>query len=329
MSNEGDKPQQRKALGKGLSSLLQPRPVVPSQPATGASQQAANNESAAQQHAAGYAAALAALNKETPVAKGPTMLPIDDIQRSPAQPRTVFEDQKLHELAASIQANGIIQPIVVRHHDGKYQLIAGERRWRAARIAGLTHVPVVVQNIDDAHLLEVALIENIQREDLNPIETAHAYQRLAQELSLSQEEIGNRTGKDRTSITNTLRLLKLPQQVQLLLAEHRLSMGHARAVLSLTTPEEQIDVAEKAAAQGHSVRQVEALVKKRLTDPREAEKTEVKQDPNVKAAADDLERALGTRVRIVEKNENRGRIEIEYYSQEELDRLFQHMTGKP
>ena len=300
MSNEGDKTPPRKALGKGLSSLLPSRPVPLTASVLAALPQSTPVQSVTDQPRGGYAAALYALEKEAPLAKGPTLLAIDSIEPSPAQPRTVFQDEKLRELAASIQANGIIQPIVVRHHDGKYQLIAGERRWRAARIAGLTEVPVVVQNIDDAHLLEVALIENIQREDLNPIETAHAYQRLAQDLNLSQEEIGRRTGKDRTSITNTLRLLKLPQPVQLLLAEHRLSMGHARAVLSLATPEEQIEVAEKAAAQGHSVRQVEALVKKRLADPTKTDKPEVKQDPNVKAAAEDLERALGTRVRIVQ-----------------------------
>ena len=176
-------------------------------------------------------------------------------------------------------------------------------------------------------MLEVALIENIQREDLNPIETAHAYERLARELGLSQEDIGNRTGKDRSSITNTLRLLKLPPAVQLLLAEHRVSMGHARAILGLHTPEEQIEIAEKTAAQGLSVRQVEAIVQERTSDRPKHSKKEPHIDPNVKAATEDLERALGTRVRIVELNEQRGRIEIEYYSQDELDRLFQHITG--
>jgi ParB family chromosome partitioning protein len=180
-------------------------------------------------------------------------------------------------------------------------------------------------------MLEVALIENIQREDLNPIETAQAYERLARELSLSQEEIGQRTGKDRTSITNTLRLLKLPQEVQLLLAERKLSMGHARAVLGLPTAEQQIEIAEKASAQGLSVRQVETIVQT-LTSDRDgkaaAAKKEKQQDPNVKAAVEELERTLGTRVRIVEQTEQRGRIEIEYFSQAELDRLFQHITGK-
>ena len=148
----------------------------------------------------------------------------------------------------------------------QYQLIAGERRWRAAKLAGLTEVPVVIQEVADPLLLEMALIENIQREDLNPIETAHAYERLGRELGLIQEEIGRRTGKDRTSITNALRLLKLPTEVQLLLAEHRLSMGHARAILGLPTAEQQIEVAEKAAAQGLSVRQVEALVQELTSD---------------------------------------------------------------
>jgi len=235
----------------------------------------------------------------------------------------------LEELAASIRANGIIQPLIVRRHDGQYQMVAGERRWRAAKMAGLAEVPVVVLEVAEPQMLELALIENIQREDLNPIETAHAYERLGRELGLSQEEIGRRTGKDRTSITNTVRLLKLPTEVQLLLAERRLSMGHARAVLGLPTAEQQIEIAEKAAAQGLSVRQVETLVQELTSDrPKSgSSRKEASHDPNVKAAVDELERVLGTRVRIVELSEQRGRIEIEYYSQAELDRLFEHIVG--
>jgi ParB family chromosome partitioning protein len=263
------------------------------------------------------------------MAAPPTKLPIDAIHPNPMQPRVVFQPDRLEELAVSIRANGVIQPLIVRHHQGQYQLIAGERRWRASKLAGLTDVPVVIQEVADPLLLELALIENIQREDLNAIETAHAYERLGRELGLSQEEIGRRTGKDRTSITNALRLLKLPTEVQLLLAEHRLSMGHARAVLGLPTAEQQIEVAEKAAAQGLSVRQVEALVQDLTSDrPRTGHKKDAVVDPNVKAAVDELERALGTRVRIVELSEQRGRIEIEYYSQAELDRLFQQITGR-
>src|SRR5271154_5510110 len=178
-------------------------------------------------------------------------------------------------------------------------------------------------------MLELALIENIQREDLNPIEPAHAYDHLHREVGLSHEEIGRRTGKDRSSIVNTIRLLKLPMEVQMLVASQRLSMGHARAILGLTSPEQQIQVAETAAAQGHSVRQVEATVQEMTADRPKlgGSKRDGNIDPNVKAAVDEMERALGTRVRVVELSEQRGRIEIEYYSQAELERLFQHITG--
>ena len=292
---------QRKALGKGLASLL---PGKTSGTTSGA------------------AVATAAISAP------PTMLPVDAISPNPMQPRVVFQHDRLEELAASIRANGIIQPLIVRRHEGQYQLIAGERRWRAAKLAGLKDVPVVVQEVAEPLLLELALIENIQREDLNTIETAQAYDRLGRELGLSQEEIGRRTGKDRTSIANALRLLKLPTEVQLLVAEHRLSMGHARAVLGLPTAEQQIEVSEKAAAQGLSVRQVEALVQDLTSDrPRKDRNKSAVSDPNVRAAVDELERALGTRVRIVELSEQRGRIEIEYFSQVELDRLFQHIVG--
>lgn len=292
----------RRPLGKGLSALLPPRPQAPplSLPIT----QPLTNE------------------------RGLTV-PVEAITPNPLQPRTVFRPERLEELAASIKANGIIQPLIVRRLGDVYQVIAGERRWRAAKIAGLTEVPVVVQDVADPRMLELALIENIQREDLNPMETAHAYERLGRELGLSQEEIAQRTGKDRTSITNTLRLLRLPEEVQLLLAEHRLSMGHARAILGLDSAEEQIRLGEKAAAQGLSVRQVEAIVQDATSDhPRKERKGQRTQahDPNVSAAVSELERVLGTRVRIVELNEQRGRIEIEYYSQAELDRIYEQIV---
>lgn len=297
-----DKP--RKALGRGLSALLPPR--APQAP-------------------------LAAVIETSAKSKvpGPTHLPIDAIQPNPMQPRTVFQADRLEELASSIRANGIIQPLIVRTQGDAYQIVAGERRWRAAKLAGFTEVPVVIQDVADPRMLELALIENIQREDLNPIETAHAYERLMRELGLSYEEIGRRTGKDRTTITNMVRLLKLPKEVQALLAAQRLSMGHARAILGLPTADLQIEVAEKAAAQGMSVRQVEGLVQEHTSDRqgKTSSKRESKTDPNVKAAVEELERALGTRVRIVELSEQRGRIEIEYYSQTDLDRLFQHLVG--
>ncbi len=285
---------QRKVLGKGLSALLPTRPVL-----------------------------------APPLEPLPNHLAIDQILPNPMQPRTVFQSDRLEELAASIKANGIIQPLVVRRHLESYQIVAGERRWRAAKVAGLSEVPVIVQEVADSQLLEIALIENIQREDLNPIETAHAYDRLHRELGLSHEEIGMRTGKDRSSIVNAIRLLKLPKDVQNLLATNRIAMGHARAILGLNNPEQQIQVAETAAAQGHSVRQVEAIVQEMTTDrPKSAgSKRDDKIDPNLKAAMDQLERVLGTRVRVVEVSDQRGRIEIEYYSQAELERLFQQIVG--
>jgi len=245
------------------------------------------------------------------------------------QPRTVFQPDRLEELAVSIRAHGVIQPLIVRETQTGYQIVAGERRWRAARLAGLTEVPVVVQDVADPAMLELALIENLQREDLNPIETAHAYERLARDLGLSQEEIARRTGKDRASIANTLRLLKLPIEIQLLVAEHRLSMGHAKAILGLTSPDEQIQLANKASAQGLSVRQVEALVQEETgqNQPSRQSRRDAVDDPNVRAAVESLEQALGTRVRIVVLSDQRGRFEIEYYSAAERDRIYNHLVN--
>jgi ParB family chromosome partitioning protein len=241
----------------------------------------------------------------------------------------VFQENRLQELADSIRANGIIQPIIVRRNADRFELIAGERRWRAARLAGLEMVPVVVQELANDKLLEISLIENIQREDLNPMEVAVAYDRLAREHHLSHEEIGRRTGKDRATITNMIRLLKLPSEIQLLLAEHRLSMGHARALLGLADPDLQRQVGDQAAAEGLSVRQIERTVQK-LNGPRDPgePKEPPKVDPNVRAAVEELERTLGTRVRIVEKSVNRGRIEIDYFSQDDLDRLYELIVGE-
>jgi ParB family transcriptional regulator, chromosome partitioning protein len=294
----------RKPLGRGLSALLPPKPSAPPPQVAVASE----------------------------AATSPTTLAIDAISPNPVQPRTVFRADRLEELAASIRANGVIQPLIVRRAGDGYQIIAGERRWRAAKLAGLTEVPVVVQDVADPQMLEIALIENIQREDLNPIETAHAYERLCRELKLSQEEVGQRTGKDRSSITNTLRLLRLPEEVQILLAENRIFMGHARALLGLDSAEDQIRLAEKAAAQGLSVRQVETLVQEATTTDHpkagHGPRTE-KQDPNVEAAMLELARVLQTRVKIVELTEQRGRIEIQYYSQDELQRIYEWIINGP
>ena len=285
-----------KALGKGLSVLLPQRPASSTQPAS------------------------------PEAAHGLVEIPIDDIDPNPLQPRSVFEPERLAELADSIRTHGILQPLIVRRRGNRFELVAGERRWRAARRAGQATLPAVLQDLADDKLLELSLVENIQREDLNPIEVAQAFERLAKELHLSHEEIGKRTGKDRSTVTNMLRLLRLPKPVQLLLAEHRLSMGHARALLGLPSPELQTEVADTAASQGYSVRQVERLVR-RLTEPREPKTPAENLDPNVKAAVEELERVLGTRVRIVEKSPQHGRLEIEYYSQEDLERIYEIIVG--
>jgi len=299
MTKPSDHP--RKALGRGISALIPARTFLP--PA-------------------------APLPGTTEPGDSITNLAIEQIDPNPMQPRSVFHQERLQELAQSIRINGIIQPLVARRRGERFQLVAGERRWRAAKLAGLSEVPVVVREFADDKLLEVTLIENIQREDLNAIEVAHALEGLHKDLGLTHEEIARRTGKDRTTVTNMLRLLRLPGDVQALIAEHRLSMGHARAILGLPTPELQRQAAEKVTAQGLSVRQAERLVN-RMTETREPKSAdEVDQDPNVKAAVQELERALGTRVRIVEKNDQRGRIEIEYYSQEELQRLYQFIIGE-
>ncbi len=294
MSNVEEK---QRRLGKGLSALLPTRPVAPT---------------------ASAAATAAVSNK----------LPIEAIEPNPEQPRSVFQPERLEELAASIQVHGIIQPLLVRKTGNTFQIIAGERRWRAAKMAGLREIPVIIQELADSKLLEVALIENIQREDLNPIETALAFDRLAKEFGLSQEEIGRRTGKDRVTISNLVRLLRLPQAVQQLVAETRLSMGHARAILGLHGGDEQIELANKAVAQGLSVRQVEREAQVMLGDVQEAPAMTKKkpEDPNVRAAIETLESALGTRVRVIPTGEQKGRIEIDYYSVEELDRLFTWIT---
>lgn len=289
---------QRKALGKGLSALLPTRPTAQPMADTG-------------HHEEGIA-----------------RIPIELIDANPLQPRRVFQHDRIEELAQSIRANGIIQPLVVRRRGERYQLVAGERRWRASKIAGIAIVPVVVQEIPDERLLEITLIENIQREDLNAIETAQAFDRLCRELQLNHDEVGRRTGKDRSTIANLIRLLQLPPDIQQLIAEKRLSIGHARCLLTLPTADLQREVAEKSVAQGWSVRQVERLTQKMMEDRKPKAVDEVQTDPNVKAAIEELERVLGTKVRIVEKARQKGRIEIDYYSSEDLDRIYGAIVGE-
>jgi ParB family chromosome partitioning protein len=268
----------RKALGKGLDALL------PTQPKTGA-------------HL--------------------VEIDIDQIAPNPFQPRVQFDDERLEELAASIRQNGVLQPVVVRRAAQGYELVAGERRWRAAQKAGLPRIPALVQDLSDDAMLVRALVENIQREDLNVIEEATAYQLMVERFHLTQDEIAQRVGRSRTAVTNTLRLLRLPQPIQQAVLADQLNMGHARALLSLSKTQ-QLALAKETASRGLSVREVERRVQRLLNPP---EPRQPRRDPNVAAAEHALEERLKTRVQIQRASKG-GRIVLYFYSDDELDRLY-------
>jgi ParB family transcriptional regulator, chromosome partitioning protein len=252
-------------------------------------------------------------------------LEIDLIRPGQQQPRTTFDQSKLEELAQSIRTTGVIQPLLVRPAGGLFELVAGERRWRAAQIAGLARVPVIVREIPDEKLLELALIENIQRAELNPIEEANAYKRLIDSLGLTQDEVARRVGRDRTFITNYLRVLKLPTEIQELIENDKVSFGHARALLGVQDPMTQRRLAQKIVKHNWSVRETERRVKYLHRDQPASARTVIEKsvDPNIRAAETKLRRALSTQVRIVPGRAGTpGRLEIEYYDMNDLDRLF-------
>ena len=279
----------RKPLGRGLSALLS---------------------------AEGSATATEATNE----------VPIDLVDPSAAQPRSVFNDTKLEELAKSIASNGVVQPILVRPKGGRFELIAGERRWRAAQLAGLTKIPVVVRDVPDDQVLEIALIENLQREDLNPIEEASGYRKLIETLGLTQETVAERVGRDRSYVTNYLRLLRLPEDIQDLLQSGRISTGHARTLLGLEQPDLQRRVARKIIEQDLSVRKTEQIVRevqRPATKAAAASPRESEGDANMRAAETKLRRRFGTKVSIRQpQGASPGKIEIEYYTDADLVRLF-------
>lgn len=269
---------------------------------------------------------LSALIPDAPVAPERTFdVDIDLIRPNRFQPRTTMDDGRLEDLARSIRANGVIQPIVVRRADDGYEIIAGERRWRASQRAGLLKIPVVVREIPEDRLLAVALIENVQREDLNPIEEAHAYHQLAEEFHLTQEQIAESVGKDRSSIANYVRLLKLPHEVRESVASGGLSMGHARALAGIADEASLLRLARDVIAKQLSVRETEALIRKTTAPP--AEKTESPKDVHTRAAEEQLRFALGTRVRIVRKGKA-GRIEVDFTSEDELQRIYELLTER-
>ena len=267
-----------------------------------------------------------AVTKTEVVKKVEQTLNINRIEPNKNQPRKEFNEDALQELADSIKQFGVIEPLVVVKRKGYYELIAGERRWRAARLAGLKEVPVVIKDYDDQQIVEIALIENIQREDLNPIEEAHAYERLIQEFNLTQDEVAERVSKSRTTVTNALRLLKLTEKVQQMLIDDMLSTGHVRALITITEPQLQYETAMYIFDKKLSVRETESYVKK-LLNKKPKEKTSEKEDTELsflyKAIETRLKESLGTKTTIKAKTKDSGKIEIEYYSQEDLERITQ------
>jgi ParB family transcriptional regulator, chromosome partitioning protein len=309
----------RNALGRGLGALIrepeearppQPQPLrAPAgQPFSGA--------------ATGTATALAPAPSD-----GLLYADIDLIDPSPYQPRTLFREEALNELAQSIRASGIVQPLVVRRLADRYQLIAGERRWRAAQRAQLSRVPIVVRDVPEETALEMTLVENLQREDLNPIEQAHAFQKLTDDFHLTQEEVAQKTGKDRATIANALRLLKLEQPIQEMLEQGVLTAGHGRALLSLSDSATRLDIARRVAKGGMTVRQVERLA---VRGPRVSPvPTSQSVEPNTKAALEDLQRRFGTRVLLSSrKADGSGQLILEYYSDSDLTRLYAQLMGE-
>ena len=240
------------------------------------------------------------------------------------QPRRIFNEAPLNELVASIKEKGVIQPVIVRKSANNiYQLIAGERRWRAAKLAGLSSIPAIIKEATSVEALEIALIENIQREDLNPLETAEAFQRLITDFNLTHDDLSRKVGKDRVTVTNYLRILKLPLEIKKRLADASLSIGHAKALLQVDNQRLQIDIANKIIRKGLSVREAEALCKKSSSSTSSSLKAKTAKDPQIASLEEKLMHSLGTKVQLHHKSNKRGRIEIQYYSLEELDRLLE------
>jgi len=255
---------------------------------------------------------------------------IEEIIPNRSQPRKHFDESKLQELAESIKEKGILEPLIVRRTDQGYELIVGERRWRAAQKAGLKEVPVMVKEVEGREVLEISLIENLQREDLNPIEAAEAFKHLIEEFNLSQEDLSKRIGKDRTTITNTLRLLKLPLEVRNQLLQNRITSGHARAILSLESKEKQKELCALIIKKGLSVREAESIAKRWAEKPKKSiapVKPRGDLESQLSSLQDSMRKYLGTKVHITQKGKG-GKIEIEYYSHEDLERIVEAILGK-
>ncbi|WP_375769268.1 ParB/RepB/Spo0J family partition protein [Archangium gephyra] len=295
----GDK--QKRALGRGLSALIPQAAPPPS-----------------------AAAAAVVLPPEPPAPpKGSVLkLPIEAIHRDTLQPRRHFDEEKLRELTESIKAQGVLMPVLVRKDGEGYKIIAGERRWRASQLAGLHEIPAIVREVTEVEAFELALVENLQRADLNPMEEAEGYHRLVEEFGLTQELVAQRVGKERSTVANALRLLGLPPEVKEMVAVGNLSAGHARALLGVPRIPEMTELAQQVAARKLSVRDTEKLVQQsKGTKVKDSGKPQ-KQSPQVKALTEELQRILGTKVRLVEKSSGKGTIEVDYFSYDDLDRIL-------
>ena len=301
----------RNALGRGLGALIrEPEPTA-----------VVDSQTPASLATVGGAAAAPARESTH---HGPQEIDIDLVEPSPYQPRTRFREEALDELARSIKASGIIQPIVVRAIGNRFQLIAGERRWRAAQRAGLTKASAIVRQVSDELALEMTLVENIQREDLNPIEAARAFERLMAEFQLTQESVAERTGKDRATVANAVRLLKLEPIMQDWIEEGKLSAGHGRALLAVGDPQLRMRYAQRAARGGLTVRQIERLASRHARGRKE--KTEIHVDPNIREALDELQRHLGTKILLRQRTKLRpGQLVLEYYEDAQLMGLYDRL----
>ncbi len=300
----------RNALGRGLGALIRDPEVVPQAP----------------QPVAPTGAATAAAPAPS-IAGGPLQIDIDLIDPSPFQPRTRFAEMGLEELAQSIRASGIIQPLVVRKLGARYQLIAGERRWRASQRAQLLRVPVVVREVSDEQALELTLVENIQREDLNPIEQARAFDRLMEEFHLTQDEVASRTGKDRATVANSVRLLSLEEPLLEWIEEGRITAGHGRALLAIEDRKLRGDLAQKASRGKLTVRQLERMATRRSRSSRKESQAE-SYDPNRQAALDELQKHIGTRVTLhMPTKGHAGQLTLEFYDEEQLNGLYERLMA--
>ena len=296
----------KRGLGKGLDSLIPTNVMMESEV----------------KHATVSTASSAEEEKD-----GTLMVKLSKVEPNREQPRKNFDEDSLQELAESLKQFGMLQPILVQNRGDYYEIIAGERRWRAAKIAGLKEVPVIVRELTDQEIVEISLIENIQREDLNPIEEAQAYKRLLTEFHLKQDEVAERVSKSRTAVTNSMRLLKLCDEVQKMVVDDMISTGHARALISIEDPEEQYPIAQKIFNEKLSVREVEKLVKDLHKPPKPPKEENKTLQAIYQEISERLKQSLSTKVSVSAKQNGAGKIEIEFYNHEDLERLLERITG--